>query len=217
MRGLRDYTKFANDGTTAARAKRAPSLGSVGLFPVVLGGGMALFSVDVQKFGYGQYWTNRYIIDVADLDAGIAVGEDIADLERVPLLASCVIEKYRVSSVTEGDDVYAIVPYEQAGLAFSDGNPLPLFNVVRVDFAVGFGRPSRKYLRGCLNEGNVDGMNLATATRSNIQTNYATPLAALPAYVDVDGQPIVSATVFTAIHMRQLRRGSRRQATPVIP
>lgn len=178
---------------------------------------MPLFSVDVQKFGAGEYWTNRYIIDVADLDAGIAVGEDIADLERVPLLASFVIEKYRVSSVVEGDDVYAIVPYEQAGLAFSDGFPLPLFNVVRVDFAVGFGRPSRKYLRGCLSEGSIAGMNIETAVRGNIQTNYATPLAALPAYVDVDGQPITSATVFSAIHMRQLRRGSRRRTTPIIP
>ena len=177
---------------------------------------MARYSVDIQKYYGTEFWTNRYMVEAASLTAADAIGAAITELEKAVTNNRITFDKRRTSSIVEGDEEYVITSLATPGEG-TDATPLyPLFNVVRVDFSPGSGRPSRKFLRGVLTEGHADGMNLTSTISTFVATEYAVPLRDLAGFVDVDGQTFLSATVYNQISMRQLRRGSRRRTTPVI-
>jgi hypothetical protein len=58
---------------------------------------------------------------------------------------------------------------------------------------------------------------LEASAQTFFSTNYGQPVAAVPEYVDVDGQPILTSSVFKSVGMRQLRRGTKRRLQPIIP
>lgn len=176
---------------------------------------MALWQIDVEKVLGTEYWTNVYHVDAtSQADAatqGLAIALYEQDLHNVDIN----LTKYRVSPFP-GPSEGTIYPLNLPGQG-PDGDRLPLFNVLRVDFAVTTGRPSRKYYRIGITEGEqVDG-RLTDAAREGYE---AVVLAFVNDpdihYVDVDGQPIVQGTVYPLVGMRQLRRGTRRRTTPVI-
>lgn len=178
---------------------------------------MALWSLDIEKYLGGEYWTNRYIINQTDITAAQASGLGITNFERSITSDLVTFTKYRVSDLDPATDVYVIVPLGNLGQRGAATPLLPLFNVVRVDFGTGFGRPSRKYLRGVLVEGDISFNTISTDLITLINTNYADPLVAAPSYVDVDGEPIINRAVHPDVAMRQLRRGTRRRTEPIIP
>lgn len=179
---------------------------------------MALWSLDIEKkLPSGITWSNRYILDdTGGSDLTIPAGEIVA-AERAIHSNLVTFTKYRVSSMLVDDDAYIIVPLGLLGLRNTGAVELmPLFVVARVDFQVPQGRPSRKYLRGVLHEGDVAITELTQAALDFIQNNYATVVAAVSAYVDVDGQSIQTGAAQKPVAMRQLRRGSKR-TQPIIP
>lgn len=179
---------------------------------------MPLFSLDVQKVLRGEYWTNRYILDGASLLAVTGAAVTIVEAERAITSPDVQFVSYRVSDQVPGVDAYIVVPIGTFGTRVILTQALPLFNVLRVDFGVGQGRPSRKYLRGVLAEGDQTNYGeLLLTTVSEMQTAYADVVAAVPEYVDVDGQGIVDGRIFGSVGMRQLRRGSKRKLLPIIP
>lgn len=177
---------------------------------------MSMYKIDILKAGHGEFWTNVYYVDTADITVAVNRGLLIAAAERGILLTSVVQERMRVSTMTPGDDIYTIVPIEGAG-SVGDSAPLPLFNVVRVDLSASTGRPGRKYLRGCLGEMEVAGDILTTSFRAQVQANYVDEILSIDELRHVDGQTYQSGVVFNAIGMRQLRRGSKRKAGEIIP
>jgi hypothetical protein len=178
---------------------------------------MALWSVDIEKFTAGEYWTNRYIVNQPDITLAQASGLGITNFERSVTSDSVTFTKYRVSDLNPETDLYVIVPLGNLGQRSAATPLLPLFNVVRVDFGTGSGRPSRKYLRGILVEGDITFNTISTDLITLINTNYADPLVAANAYVDVDGEEIINRAVYSNVAMRQLRRGSRRRTEPILP
>jgi hypothetical protein len=177
-----------------------------------------LVSLDIQKYLRGEYWTNRYILDIASTSAGSVPAGQIVTAERSITIVDVQFVSYRISSIATGDDDYVVVPLETPGQRAISTQALPLFDVLRVDFGVGQGRPSRKYLRGVLSEQDQTNYGeLEASAQTFFSTNYGQPVAAVPEYVDVDGQPILTSSVFKSVGMRQLRRGTKRRLQPIIP
>lgn len=177
-----------------------------------------LFKLDIQKRIGSEYWTNRYILAGSGLAALRPAADAIVAAERAIHYNPVVFVSYRISDTDPNTDAYISGLLGGTGaLSSAEVNLMPLFAVVRVDFETGTGRPSRKFLRGCLAE--LDSMfhTIDSARVLHIFQNYATPLVNQEAFVDVDGGPIVAAVVSSQVGMRQLRRGSKRRTQPVIP
>lgn len=178
---------------------------------------MTLYKVDIEKSLGTEFWSNRYFVEAETLTAAQGLANQISTAELGVHTDLVVLTKFRVSTAAPGDDVYIVVPINIHGLMGTTGAvPLPLFNVARVDFGVATGRPSRKYLRGGYTEGDINGNVFTSGTIGNLQT-YATTLAGLAGLVDESGQDFLFGVVFEKIAMRQLRRGSKQKARPIIP
>ena len=116
-----------------------------------------------------------------------------------------------------GTDNFITTALQLFGERAPNGEYLPLFNVIRVDFSTGIGRPSRKFLRTPIGELMSQGGLLDVNTLADINNNYVAPLVGLAGFVDVDGEQITGGAAFRPIAMRQLRRGSKRRLQPIIP
>lgn len=179
---------------------------------------MPLFSLDIEKSVPGEFWTNRYIINTPDITVAVSIGNQVVSIEREIHKPGVQFTRFRVSDLDPDTDLYSIQAIALPGLAppATAGN-LPLFNVVRVDFNTGTGRPSRKYLRTPVGEADqIDG-NLEPTYAQFIHQTYTIPMLGIDEFVDVDGQAFVSGATHQYVAMRQLRRGSRRRQTPVLP
>lgn len=178
---------------------------------------MAVWKVDIEKFYLGEYWTNVYYVEAATLDDAANIGNSIVPLEESVTLDDILFTKYRTSDLVPGTDNFVTNIINEFGDVVNDATViLPLFNVVRVDLSVGVGRPGRKYLRGVLNEGHIEFNALSSAIITFMNDNYCVPLATLGGIVLKDGTPVTSVVVNPNVGMRQLRRGSKRKAVPVI-
>lgn len=180
---------------------------------------MPLYSLDIEKELYGEYWTNRYILQTASMSDAITPANAIVQMELNCLLGNVNVTRYRISDSDPATDTYIIIPVGEIGVRPGvTSNGMPLFTVVRVDFPAPVGRPSRKYLRGVLAEQDqVSYGILDSPIITYVNDNYATLLGALEAFVDVDGQPLGAGQVWPRVAMRQLRRGSKRRTQPILP
>lgn len=177
---------------------------------------MPRHQIDIEKFYQNEYWTNRYIVEIANVAAGHAIAQAIVDAEQAVTNSLITFTKYRISDMVPDTDNFSTVALAVAGAHADAAQLLPLFNVVRVDFSPAIGRPSRKYLRVGLSEGIVDGATLTAAWKTSMMLNYADALLAIPEFVGPQGEPFISAAVFSAVGMRQLRRGTKRKLEPVL-
>jgi hypothetical protein len=178
---------------------------------------VALFSLDIEKMFGDEYWTNRYMINAANLAGAAAVAPSIVTIERNVHHFGVLFTRWRVSDTDPATDQYSIGQVNAQGVVAASGEYLPLFNVCRVDFSTGEGRPSRKFLRLPVVEADQAGGAFNSTFLAFMVANYANPMLAIANYHDVDDQPFVSATVHPSVQMRQLRRGSRRRLQPVLP
>jgi len=116
---------------------------------------MPVFKVDIEKQYGTEFWTNVYYVDAASLTLAHAVAAEIVNAEQEIHLVSVNFTKYRTSDLLPDTDQYISTALNSPGERGFAGDPLPLFNVVRVELSVGIGRPGRKYLRGILCEGDI--------------------------------------------------------------
>ena len=180
---------------------------------------MPLFTIDIQKVQGTEYWTNRYVVNDTSLGTASVSAEVIANREIQFHSKNLRYDRIRIRPLAAGGDNYIILPFAfDGGYDGGDiGSQIPLFNVVRVDMAVSEGRPSRKYFRTGLTESMVIGSTVEEVYRQFVDTQMELMRTNLGGkLVDVDGQGINSMTVFPAVGMRQLRRGSRRRLQPII-
>jgi len=176
----------------------------------------AMWSLDIEKQLGTETWTNRYILSNPSIESALLTAAAILPLEQAIHLDTVTFTRYRISDLDPSTDIFVIVPVGEPGDVTPGSDILPLFNVVRVDFPAGLGRPSRKYLRCPVQEEwQVDGFFTSTVV-AFINSSYGTPLGDIDEYVDVDGEPLGTGICQAAVGMRQLRRGSKRRATPVL-
>jgi hypothetical protein len=175
------------------------------------------WQVDVQKRLGAEYWTNVYHCARSTQESAKLFADGVITLEKLMHHNTVEFVSYRVAPYP-GPAEGTIIPIGGFGTGGA-GSYLPLFNVLRVDFPAPTGRPSRKYWRLPLEEASIINGDveptLVTAYQGHINNYFASPASA--GMIDVDGQLLVSGRVMAAVGMRQLRRGSRRRITPVIP
>lgn len=183
---------------------------------------MPVFQADIEKRVGREYFTNVYYVNAATIVEAAAASVRIAAFEQYFHKDAVVFEKARVRTPAEGDDIFVNTPLGFLGLQVNQpAQQLPLFNVLRVDFGVATGRPSRKYYRVLLNESDIESANVAQALRDVVTLRYGEMVADLGGlgvqHVDIDGQLVVNCVPQIPIGMRQLRRGSRRRTQPILP
>lgn len=174
--------------------------------------------LDIQKFRQGLYWTNRYLLDLADpSDVSLEMIEAIANTEGNWHATTVTIVSARVSDMVEGTDNFIVYPLNITGAQLDGGDPIPGFVTLRADFGVGVGRPLRKYWRTYAAEALTSGGNWSNTFVAANQALLVTMLAEVPSICDPQGNRAVSVAVKTNLQMRQLRRGTRKKTQPVIP
>lgn len=181
---------------------------------------MAVYQVDIEKSfspttGTTIYWTNVYHVNAADVASAVVSGQSIVTLEKQAHATTVSFTKMRTRLAGSTGNTGTITPLTGAGVRAIADN-LPLFNVFRIDFGVATGRPCRKYLRGPVGESDSTSGAILAGTVTALTNNYATPLLNMNVVCDESGQPLLNATVYPYVGMRQLRRGSKRKTTPVL-
>jgi hypothetical protein len=121
----------------------------------------------------------------------------------------------RVRQVSELSGPGTVYPIGLNG-TFAVVTSLPLFVVVRFDFAVGVGRPSRKYIKMPVPTAWPSGNVFLPAALTQANSLYSTPIIAVEGISASDGQEFISCSANPAVGMRQLRRGSKKRETPVL-
>jgi hypothetical protein len=181
---------------------------------------MPIYQIDIEKSfspttGNTVYWTNVYHVNTADLASAITAGNSIVTLEKTIHANATTFTKMRTRNTSDLAQAGTITPLTGTG-GRAATNPLPLFNVFRIDFGVSSGRPSRKYIRGPLGSGDSTNGAVTSTTVTTIQNSFIAPMLNLNVVTDPQGQPWLNGTVWPYVGMRQLRRGSKRKTTPVI-
>jgi len=175
--------------------------------------------VTVEKYfaTAGEYWTNVYHIAATTMPDAITAANAICSAELPLYYNHTVLTKARIDDGIEDTDVSNTIVKNLTGTRGANTTDmLPLFITSRVDFgATDGGRPSRKYLRGTLAEGDT-GMAALTNTMLTLLANYGLAIVGT-SVCDPQGFDLNSAAPFTAPQMRQLRRGSKKKATPSFP
>lgn len=182
---------------------------------------MPLFTIQIFKHLSStpdREWTNVYHV----FRSGIPEAEDdaqaIATMEQSIHQGVVQFSRARVSTTVEGDSVFSVVPLGFAG-AGAGSDLLPLFNTVRVDVLTSnLGRPDRKYYRLPIDEGGQTNGVLTSAVQSTVQSAVQSLIDDLNAtegvLVAADTGIWQTATVITAVQMRQLHRRRRRAPAP---
>jgi len=179
---------------------------------------LPISQIDIEKRLGLEYWTNRYL---CSFQVGTVEAESLAtllmDAERKLYFPDVSINKIRIASAAPDDNVFQSW---SPGTTGSRGQlataRLPLFCVLRVDFGAGLGRPSRKYIRGCLTEIDVIGDVLDWNASGALFSAYGQAVSDAVGVVDPQGDDLNGFSVYRSVGMRQLRRGSRRRSTPVL-
>lgn len=184
---------------------------------------MALFRVQVFKsiIGSDREWSNTYLVDSPDLDTVAATLSDVANQESHLYLDNVQVTRVRASDTTPGTDVFTIHTANITGDrgTAADGDWLPLFNCFRVDCDVaGGGRPSRKYYRGPMLEGDQQAGFIDPGVISNIDTQAGQLITIFSTggcpWVDPDLQAVTAVHTQPKVQMRQLHRKRKKTVTP---
>ncbi len=178
---------------------------------------MPALSLDIEKSFAGEFWTNRYILNVPSFTEGKLVKDEIVALEKAIHTTIVNFERWRLSDFDPATDAYQTGIIGGTGSRATGTNIMPGFVVVRVDFEPESGRPSRKYLRYVGTESDANTDLWTDGFVLEIFNNYANPMLAVDEYVDVDLQTFLTTVVSRKVGMRQFRRGSRRRTEPVLP
>lgn len=177
---------------------------------------MPIYNIDIEKQYLGDYFSNRYQVNTADILSARALADEFVQAERSVSLVTVLFTKVRTSDTDPDTDSYFTDPINQFGAIAGIDDALPSFCRVRVDFGTqNGGRPCRKYLLPPVPEVSQVNGTLTGTYAGTIQSTYVAAILAIGEYCDPDGSPIVSGSVFPRVAMRQLRRASKR-TTPVL-
>lgn len=169
--------------------------------------------VVIQKNYQGETWTNGYLVDAADVTAGQAFVSILVNAERDIHFEAINFEKALVRTTEPNDNNFLVIPLSGVGNRTLLTDLLPLWNIVRAEFPTFQGRPYYKQYRGCLQESEVDYLTIEPSALTVINDALA-GLAGL--LVSDTGAPLGDGLARSRVFIRQLRRGPRRRARPVI-
>jgi hypothetical protein len=174
--------------------------------------------------GIAYKWSNTYFAEAGDAVGALGIGARIW-LEGERLFHKDLAFLYEVYVNETGDAPFSpgsigtVDVGVRRGLSIAGPSTtdvlLPPFNVVRVDFSVVSSRPSLKFYRLPLMEGDITAGQLVQARINEIQAGLA-GLAGITSLVDVDGQDWTGSASIKSITSRRLGREASL-AVPVGP
>jgi len=168
--------------------------------------GMTLWIVDIRKTWDGGGWSNVYHVNAGNLAAAITAGSSIVAAEKAVHSDGVAFVEMEVRPALLGAGGGTVVALSGNGAVAFPSAVLAPFVTARCVFRPNTGKPSQKYLRLCLDESSVNGRIIEAARLTAITNNYLTPLMAIAAFVDPQGQAFVSATVRQGVQQRQTKR-----------
>jgi len=170
---------------------------------------MAFYRISIRKQMlnglFGEHvWTNNYHVTAADEEGALDIAEGIVDIERAVHWSNV----YFIDVAARQDSELAGSGHKRTigapGLrAYDDEQMLTRFNVVRVIFTDGVGRPDQKYLRLPCMEVESDSGTWTTDAVSFWNTNYVVPLMGLVGLVSSSHTTYTSGAVWQYVQMRQ--------------
>lgn len=180
---------------------------------------MPVFRVQVfyQRGATGK-WSNVWHASAADIPTVQTAFTSQAVPDLLPLLdSSCTLLRYLVSDLD--GDLFVSTEINSNGTSTASGDLLPLFNSVKALLNDGgLGRPDIKYFKGLVTESIQTNGDLNPATQSAFDVLVTTLLddmagAGVP-LCSAEGNEYVSASIQTAVQMRQMHRKRRRTVAP---
>jgi hypothetical protein len=165
---------------------------------------MALFRMQLRQainrpdLGQQYKWSNLYYVEAASLVIATAFGPSAWAILKDATNENAFCYEVYTSDLVPGTTVYsidAIPTANQPGTLTGSGGFLPNFNVVRVELNVAGGRPSRKYHRMPLQEGDIVLGSLEAAASAAIQDTYDALLASIIPLRDESGNELTSVTL----------------------
>ena len=191
---------------------------AVGPHHSIGGAAMPLYRLDIQKSDGAEFWTNRYFINADSFDGGLVVGRAIAEIERAIHVGYITFISQRVSTpVPDSPSQYLTQTLGFNGNRSYTG-PVPLTVCARVELFKGPRRPDVRYFRGSCQAADFASASVWKPSYVDfIQTTYCAALLDLDGVVDKGNLPYTSARLGVNISQHQLRAGTRRKQTPVIP
>lgn len=180
---------------------------------------MAVFRVQVfyEVPAMGK-WTNVWHVESATLtDARFGVSTTMVPILVTALDGSGTLLRTLISEV--GTSAFVDDPQNESGTFTGSGPLLPLFNCVKVLFTTStFGRPHLKYIKGIVGENvQTDGV-LDSVFQSDMDVLFQGLVddmssAGVPLVTEA-ADTFLTASVQSAVQMRQLHRKRRRSVTP---
>ena len=166
---------------------------------------------DTLLLGDEDYSFNTYV-SAASTAVAWSHAENLAAAllsEAMPTTVTCTLIGVSNPDVVNGT---LNIPQSSPGFREPTGDPLPGWNVVRLQFAAALGeRRHTFYLRMGLTEGDVTGQTLASATQTAVG-NAVNGLLVPGTMCDKDGQVFAYGTSSALVQMRQM--GWRRRTRP---
>jgi len=180
--------------------------------------GVPTHRIEIRKSRLGKNWSNDYLVEAPTMDDAVTMAEGALAWEKSFHMLSVNFDYYRVSTMSVGDRIFRHVVVNELGVA----NPtpadfLPLFNTVRFDMQTLDSDPCRKYFRLPLAEVLVENEVILAATRTNIDSGFATWYAAWPDGTNVVsriGHLVINGSCSPIVQMRQLHRHKRPTIIP---
>jgi hypothetical protein len=171
---------------------------------------MPLFRTTIHKNGYGKNWSNVYHLDVADLAAAKTASDSIVAIERAVHKTSVSFNYYVTSEMAHPFTNYKHIYIGTLGtqVPAEGAEPLPLWNVVRVEFnTVVSGKPDVKNLRLPIfsNEITADGYINATLA-ARVDAYFSAAIESLAGIVSKHDHPYTGFSTLTLIHDRDLNK-----------
>lgn len=177
---------------------------------------MAVYQFDFQFHYETEYWTNKFYAICTDIADAQEFVNAVATFTPPSYPPSVTLDKARITPLPFVKNVFADITLNKPGTApaFS---PAPLFNVVRFDFSRQFGRAVHHYMRACFPASAMGPNQQFTAEYQGYNNLFAGHFADGPQIVcDKNGNAYENFSAAPSVGMRQLRRGSKRKAKPVI-
>jgi hypothetical protein len=179
---------------------------------------MPVYQVTIQKQEGSEFWVNGYHVNEANMSVAALAGAEIVEAEKSLHLNYVNFVSMRISVPgPEQPNVYRIVPLSGVGGRAATG-ALPLTICARVLMLHGDGRPDAKFLRGVCNPSDIGSTRTwSSAFTTTVNNTYIAGLNGVEGLVRRDAESYQGFQLVPLISNHQLRRGSKRKLTPVIP
>lgn len=176
--------------------------------------GLQIYQIDIEKGNETERWTNVYHVQTSSFINAHTSGDLIVAQEKRLHTQHIQFLQMRIRPYPSAGQQGTV--YQLSGVGDrSAGEFIPLFNVGRVTFTVEQGRPSRKYYRLPVGEGEQQYGTFLTSFVTTINAILVDFLN-IAGLCDESGNEFLAVTLVPTVGMRQLRRGSKRRASPVL-